>query len=160
MTLPVCVVPPFALAKFEPGADFSAVNVVKTYIDVALRVVAVSGDDVGPGAGQISYRHLADLRVDVLHAAAITAHVENVEVVEVSLIASIISLAGPELGIGHALEYVARLDEGLTQTDLVVPDSSSEIRITGGVRRVGFNHELCFHPRFVGVVFRVQPVVD
>ena len=118
------------------------------------------GDYVGSRAGDVGQCHLADLGVYILDSSAVAAHVEDIEVVEMRLVAAVIPFARPELGIGLALKYVAALNEGFTQADLVVADASTKIRVACRVRGIGLNHKLRLHPRLIGIVFRIQPVVD
>src|SRR5258706_3343705 len=59
---------------------------------------------------------------------------------------------------------MARLDENLTQAELVVAGAAiaravREVSIAGGVRRIGLDHGLCFHPSLVRGSLWVQPVV-
>jgi hypothetical protein len=68
------------------------------------------------------------------------------------MLAAIISFTHPELSVRLALEDVARLDEGFTQAELIVGGAIRKIRVTGGVRGVGFQHDLCLHPRLISGV--------
>src|SRR5262249_18209761 len=96
----------------------------------------------------------------VLNASSIATRVQRVEVVNVDVLPAVISFPGPELRIRLALQDVASLYESFAQAELVVPDSSQEVRITGGIGGIGLEHHLRPHPCFVAVVVRVQPVVD
>ena len=80
---------------------------------------------------------LPNSNIEVLNARAVAAHVQRIKVVDIDMLAAIISFARPELGVRLALEDVAGLDEGLTQAELIVPCPSREICIAGGVRGVG-----------------------
>ena len=76
------------------------------------------------------------------------------------MLTTVESLACPELGVWLALQDVAGLNKGFTEAKLIVTGAPGEIGIVGRVRGVGFNHHLGLHPRLVGIVLRVQPVVD
>src|SRR6185295_17110696 len=148
--------------KIEPRADFAARrrHVIETYINVVLRVIASVGNDVGSGAGEICQRHFANPNIPILNPSAVTTHVRDIEIVDVRLITPVISLTGPKLGARLTLQYIANLNEGFTQPELIVTDASRKIRIAGRVRGIGFNHKLRLYPGLIGVVFRVHPVVD
>jgi hypothetical protein len=76
------------------------------------------------------------------------------------MLAPIVSFARPELGSRLAVEHVAGLNERFTQAELIVADTIREICITSGIRGVSLDHDFCLHPRLVGIVIGVQPVVD
>src|SRR6185295_7777944 len=92
--------------EIEPRADFPArrVHVIKSHIDVALRVIAGFGSDVGSCAGEICQGDLADPNIPILNAPAVTTHVGNVEIVDVRLITPVVSLTGPKPGDRLALQ--------------------------------------------------------
>src|SRR6185295_1026680 len=115
--------------KIEPRADFAARrrHVIETYINVVLRVIASVGNDVGSGAGEICQRHFANPNIPILNPSAVTTHVRDIEIVDVRLITPVISLTGPKLGARLTLQYIANLNEGLTQPELIVTDASRKI---------------------------------
>src|SRR5262249_13146639 len=112
----------FGSGEIEPSAEFSARNlhVVNAHVDVALRVIAVLSGDVGPRAGKESERHPADLDLHILDSASVAAHVEEVEIVNVDVLASVITFAGPEFCVRLALQNISGLNECFAQSELVV----------------------------------------
>ena len=58
---------------------------------------------------------LANSDVEVLNARTVAAHVQRVEVVDVDVLAAVVPLACPELGVRLTCQDVAGLDEGLRQ---------------------------------------------
>ena len=76
------------------------------------------------------------------------------------MIAAVIPLAGPELSVRVSLDYVSRLYKGFAKPELVVADCSREVRVTGGVGGIRFNHHLRAQPRLAGIVIRINQVVD
>src|ERR1700690_1348837 len=154
--------PPFFPGKIKPTGPQSkrTFEIVETYIDVALGEIAVLGHDIRSGTGQEGDCHFADTHVPILHPAAVAAQVQRVEIVDVDMLSAIVSFSPPELRIRLAIQHVSHLDESFTETKLIVAYAVRKAGVTLGVRRVGLNHELGSHPRLVGIVFRVNPVVD
>src|ERR1700730_8515995 len=76
------------------------------------------------------------------------------------MLAAIVPCPHPRLRVRLALQDVAGLDEGLAKAELIVAGATGKTRITRGVRSVGLQHDLCFHPRLVGSMIRIHPVVD
>ena len=70
--------------------------------------------DVGSGAGEIGDRHLAHADRQVFYAATVAAHVERIEIVDVDLLATVVPLASPDLGVRLALEQIAAANEGFS----------------------------------------------
>ena len=50
---------------------------------------------------------------EVLNARPVAAHVERVEIVNIKVLAAIVSFTCPELGVRLALQDIAGLNEGL-----------------------------------------------
>src|SRR5262245_58270191 len=98
--------------EIEPCAKFSAcnINVIKTHVDVALRVIAIFRYDVGTRTSQVCKRHLADPNIQILNASAVTAHVKQIEIVNLNVLTPVKSLACPELSVRLTLKYIANLN--------------------------------------------------
>ena len=121
---PLGVVPPFDVAKLNhpPHRPRGSLQVIEAHIDIVLREVAVVRDNVGPRAGQERHGHLADSKIEVLDAAAVAAHVQRVEVVDLNVLAAVVSFACPELRVRLALKHVPGLHEGFPQAELIVTE--------------------------------------
>src|SRR5262249_37739615 len=117
------------LGEIEPRTQLSAgrFHVIEAHVDVVLRVIAILSGNVGPSTGDVGQSDLADPGVQIFDSSAIAAHVEDVEVVEMCLVAAIVALPRPELGIRLAFENVAGLNESFTQPELVVADAPREV---------------------------------
>src|SRR5258708_19779784 len=74
-------------------------EIVEADIDIALRVVSILRNDVGPRACQIRHGHLPYAKIPVLETGAVAAHVQGIEVVNLDVLAAVISFTAPELGI-------------------------------------------------------------
>src|SRR4029453_9512710 len=149
-----------ALARGEvepssPGARRS-LHVIETDVDVALDVIAIFGRHIRTGAGPIRDGTLSDLEIQIFHAPAVAAHVEGVEIVDLDVLATVIPLAGPELRVRLAREQIAAADERLSQSELIVANRSVEIRVAGGVRGIGLEHDFGVEPCLVSGPFRVD----
>src|SRR6516165_6308417 len=134
-------------------------QVIKPHVDVAFAEVAVFRDDVGARSRNEGNGQLSDPYVEVLDAATVAAHVQGIKVVDLDVLAAVISFAGPKLGIGLTREHIAGLDEGFPETELIVANTVRKICVIRRVRGVGLDHDLGFHPRFIRILLRVEPVV-
>ena len=148
--------------EIEPRAPKAAgsLHVVETEVNIAFDVVPVFCGDVGTGASQITDCQLPETEIQVLNARAITAHVQRIEVIDVDMLATVISFPGPELRIRLELQNVAGTYEGFPQPELIIAVVVRKICVTRGIRRICFDHGFRFQPRSVAVMFRVQPIVD
>src|SRR5258708_22916419 len=96
-------------------------EIIEADIDIALRVVPILRNDVGPRACQIRHGHLADAKIPILDAGAIAAHVQGIEIINLDVLAAVIAFTGPELRIRLALQDVAAPDKGFPQGELIIP---------------------------------------
>src|SRR6266851_3129188 len=135
-------------------------EIVEADIDVVFRVVSVLRDDVGPRARQKRHRHFTDAKIPVLNTGAIAAHVQRIEIIDLDVLAPVVAFSGPELRIRLALQDVASAHKRFAQPELIVSRVARKICITRIIPCVGLDHHFCFHPGFVAVVLRVEPVVD
>jgi len=126
----------------------------------ALGEGSVARDDVLPRASKVRHGELADSKVEVFYTGAVTAHVKRIEVVNVDVLAAVVSFACPKPGSRLARKDIARGDERFTKPELVVAGPVWEICIAGGVCRVGLYHELRLHPGLIGIPLRVKPVAN
>src|ERR1700752_4553896 len=76
------------------------------------------------------------------------------------MLAPVKALACPELGIQLIFKYIANLNKRLSQAELIVTNSQGKICVISGVGGVGLNQKFCFHPKFICIVIRVQPVIN
>src|SRR5215469_4755116 len=148
------------IVKPKSKAANGRLHIVESDVDAALCIVAVLRNDVRSRGSQKRHCQLANSYMEVLETRAVAAHVQRVKVVDLNVLAPVISFTGPELRIRLALEDVAALDKGFPQTKLIVSDTAWKICVTCGIRGVGLQHYLRPHPRFVVVVIGVQPVVN
>src|SRR5216683_2851303 len=132
-------------------------EIIEPHIDIVLGVVSVLRDDVRPRARQKRHRHFTDAKVPVLNTGAIAAHVQRIEIIDLDVLAPVVAFSGPELRIRLALQDVASAHKRFAQPELIVSRVARKICITPCV---GLDHHFCFHPGFVAVVLRVEPVVD
>src|SRR5271165_3620342 len=141
----------------EPGR---ALEIVKSHINVRLRQVSVLSNDIRPRSCQEAHGQLADTEIPILHARTIATQIKRIEIVDVDVLPPVIPLTGPELCVRLTVKHVAHSNERLAKTVLVVANAIRKARITLRVRSVGFYHELSLHPRAIGPVFGVDPIVD
>src|SRR6266404_2019110 len=141
----------------QPKGPF---EIVKADVDIALRVVPILRNDVGPRGCEIGHRHLADAEIPILNTRAIAAHVQGIEIVNLDMLATVIALTGPELRIRLALQDMAAAHERFPQTKLVISRVPRKICVARIVSCVRLDHHFRLQPCFVAVVLRVQPVVD
>src|SRR6266576_3302640 len=141
----------------QPEGPF---QIVEADVNIALRVVSILGNDVGPRGREIRHRHLADAKIPILDPGAITAHVQGIEIIDLDMLAAVVAFTGPELGIRLAFEDVAAAHKGLAEPELIVAIVARKIGVAGGIRGVGLNHYFRFQPRFIVIVCRVEPIVD
>jgi len=69
----------------------AVLQIVQTYVDVALRKIAVLGGNIGPRPVQESNCHLADTDVDIFNPAAVTAQVQGIEIDNVNVLPPVVS---------------------------------------------------------------------
>src|SRR5215468_3958658 len=67
------------VVKPDTKSSEGALQVVEPHINIALCVVSVLRDNVRPRTRQECHRHLPDAKIPVLHAAAVSAHVQGIE---------------------------------------------------------------------------------
>src|SRR5215472_4592615 len=147
------------IVKPKSKAANGRLHIVESDVDAALCIVAVLRNDVRSRGGQKRHCQLANSYMQVLETRSVAAHVQRIKVVNLNVLAPVISFTGPELRIRLALEDVAALDKSFPQTKLIVSDAAWKICVTGGIRGIGLQHHLRPHPCFVVVVFGVHPVV-
>jgi hypothetical protein len=114
--------PPSRVRVVEPQRHFAErrFDVVEPQVDVLLRHVAIARLVVVHAAAEPRERELSKFADwQILHATAVAAHVEEVEIVDVDVVPAVVALAGPKLGVGHALDHIARLHECMAQRDVV-----------------------------------------
>ena len=152
----------FRSSEIEPPSPEAqgAFDVVQAHVDVALGIGAVLGENVGARTSQVRHGQFAESNIQVLDARAVTAHVQNIEVVDFNVLAAVISFTRPELGVRLALQDVTGLDERFTETEVVLTGASGKSRISRRVGSVGLQHHLGLNPPLVGIVVRIQPVID
>src|SRR5215472_10675734 len=148
------------IVKPKSKAANGRLHIVESDVDAALCIVAVLRNDVRSRGSQKRHCQLANPYMKVLETRSVAAHVQRVKVVDLNVLAPVISFTGPELCIRLALEDVAALDKSFPQTKLIVSDADWKICVTCGIRGIGLQHHLRPHPCFVVVVFGVHPVVD
>src|SRR4029453_8306862 len=90
-----------ARGESEPAAPETgrSLEVVEAHVDVALDVVAVLRRDVGPRARGIPHGHLAEPEIHIFDPAAIAAHVEGIEIVDLDGLAAVVPLTRPDLAV-------------------------------------------------------------
>src|SRR5215831_774483 len=98
--------------------------------------------------------------MQVFETCAIAAHIERIEIVNFDMLAPVISLTNPKLGIWLAFKNIAPTDKGFPQAELIIAGAVVEVGITGRVRGVRLEHNLGLEPCPVGIVVRVQPIID
>src|SRR5215471_8824549 len=79
----------FASSEIKPSGQCAAgcLHVIETHVNVAFRVVAVCGLDVGARSGQETHCQLADSEMHVFESRAVTAHIERIEIVYLNVLA-------------------------------------------------------------------------
>ncbi len=135
-------------------------EIVEADINVVFRVVSVLRDDVGPRARQKRHRHFTDTKIPVLNASPVTTHIQRVKVINLDMLAAIVTFTGPELRVRLAVKNVAGAHERLPQAKLVTSRVPRKICVARIVSCVRLDHHFRLQPCFVAVVLRVQPVVD
>src|SRR5215469_14759517 len=113
---------PFGGGEIEPPGPKArgTLQVIKPDVDVVLRQVTIFRDDVGAGAGEIGHSQLADLHVEILDPASVAAHVERIEIIDLDMLAAIVPLARPKLGVGLALDDIAGLHKSFAKPELII----------------------------------------
>src|SRR5262245_26108022 len=106
----------FGGREVEPPCQLTQrrLHVIQTDVEIVLGQSAVVSHNIRTRTGQVAYRQLADTDVQIFNARAIAAHIKRVEIVDLDVLAAIVSLACPEFGVWLALEQVAHGDEGFT----------------------------------------------
>src|ERR1700746_3161454 len=119
----------------EPRAPQSErpLQIIEAHVYVALRIVSVLRQHIGPGTREIRHGHLPDAKIPVLDARPITTHVQRIEVINLDVLAAVVSLPGPELRIRLKLQNVPSPHERFPQTELVIPRVPGKGRVTRGV---------------------------
>src|SRR5262249_18041055 len=106
------------------------------------------------------HSQLADANIDILNAPTVAAHIQRIEVIDVNMLATVVSFAGPEFGVRLALQDVTNLNKGFAQTELIVTNAIGEARIARRIRGVGLDHALRLRPRLIGSFIWIDPIVD